>query len=168
MCEALGNSDASKGPAPTTDSGANKSHTTKGLTEINQGIRGAWFNPVTDGQGFLFDVEPVSKQIFVAWFTYEEASAKVGAVEHRWLIALGNYTGASAQLDVFVTSGGVFDDPQGVTTVQDGSLTINFSDCNHALLEYDLPSDGLQGQISITRVIPGTEVLCETLEAANE
>jgi hypothetical protein len=137
----------------------------KGTPVINQGVTGAWFDPETAGQGFLFDVEPASQFIFLAWFTYQEANTKVGVPEHRWLTAQGNYSNNSAQIPVFLTSGGLFDDPQGVVTVEDGNLTVSFTDCSNGTIQYDLPGDGLQSQIPITRVIPGTEGLCEMLEA---
>ena len=135
---------------------------------INQGVAGAWFNPATDGQGFLIDVDPVSQFMFVAWFTYETASAKVGAPEHRWLIASGNYSENRAELVLFATSGGLFDDPQTVSTSTIGTMKVDFVDCGNGLVEYDLPGDNLQGQIPIARAIPGSEDLCQILGAADQ
>ena len=127
---------------------------------INQGIAGAWFDSAKAGQGFLIDINPDTQFIFIAWFTYEQASAKIGAPEQRWLTAQGNFSGGAASIPLFVTSGGLFDDPQATTTEEVGSLSVNFSSCTDGEIEYDLPNDGLQGQISITRVISGTEGLC--------
>jgi hypothetical protein len=125
--------------------------------QINQGIAGAWFDASKAGQGFLIDIDPDTRFIFVAWFTYEAGNAKVGAPEHRWLTAQGNYSENGAQLPLFVTSGGLFDDSQAVTTVEEGSFAITFNDCRNGTIQYQLPGEGLQGQIAITRVIPGTE-----------
>jgi hypothetical protein len=130
---------------------------------INQGIAGSWFNPDTAGQGFLIDVNPSSNFIFIAWFTYDDGSAKIGAPEHRWLTAQGDYSGGSASLPLFVTSGGAFDSPQGTATVQDGTLNISFSDCNSGSVQYQLDGDGLSGSIAIQRLLPATADLCETL-----
>ena len=127
---------------------------------INQGISGAWFDETTPGQGFLIDVDPSSQFLFVAWFTFDAGAAKVGAPEHRWLTAQGNYSGGSADLELSSTSGGRFDDPQAVSTVPAGSLSISFSDCETGTVSFDLTDDGLQGEISIKRVIPGTGDLC--------
>jgi hypothetical protein len=129
--------------------------------QINAGITGAWFDPGTAGQGFLIDIEPDSEFMFIAWFTYEQASSKVGAPEHRWLTAQGNYSGGTGNLDLFNTTGGQFDDPQMTTTVSAGTLTVTFTDCSNGTIDYDLPGDGVEGSISIVRVIPGTESLCE-------
>jgi plastocyanin len=135
---------------------------------INQGIAGAWFNPATSGQGFLIDVEPASRFMFVAWFTYvpaTSAAAKVGVPEHRWLSAQGNYTGGSAPLTVFQTSGGRFNSSQATTTVPVGTMTLTFTSCTAGTVQFNL-DEGLSGSIPIQRVIPGTELLCQTLSTS--
>lgn len=133
---------------------------------INQGLSGAWFNPATNGQGVLFDIEPDSQFIFGAVFTYETAvGAKLGAPEHRWLTLQGNYQGDTAQLPVFVTSGGVFDQPVPTSTESIGNATLIFESCTSATLGYELDDPPLSGSIPLQRVIAGTEALCEQLEA---
>jgi hypothetical protein len=129
---------------------------------INQGLTGAWFDPGTAGQGFLIDVEPQARFMFVAWFTYQQDSSKIGTAEHRWLTAQGNYDGGTATLDLFSTSGGQFDRPQATNTANVGGLTVTFSDCRSGSLDYSLPDLGLEGSISIIRLIPATEALCES------
>jgi len=39
--------------------------------EINPGLNDAWYNPATNGQGFLITVFPELKQLFLAWFTFD-------------------------------------------------------------------------------------------------
>ena len=133
---------------------------------INQGISGAWFNPATPGQGFLIDVRPSDKFIFVAWFTYEAetpgATAKVGSSDQRWLTAQGNYNGAGAQLTLFNTTGGQFNGTRATTTTQVGTLNLTFASCSAGTFQYTLPNN-LTGQINVQRVLPGTETLCEQL-----
>ena len=137
--------------------------------EINQGISGSWFNPSTSGQGFLFDVDPVTNFIFMAWFTFESgANAKVGAPEQRWLVAQGNYTGNLADLVLFAISGGLFDDPQGIVPAEVGSVTLVFPDCENGIVEYDFPDEGLTGQIEIVRAVPGTQNLCQSLVSGKQ
>lgn len=135
---------------------------------INQGISGGWFNPSTSGQGFLIDVRPSDKFIFVAWFTYEAAAApadapKIGATEQRWLVAQGNYTGAGAQLPLFSVSGGAFNDPRAVNAVEVGTLNVNFTTCNAGTFSYTLPNN-VSGQIGVQRLLPGTDSLCVSLQ----
>jgi hypothetical protein len=140
-----------------------------GSFEINQGISASWFNSNTPGQGFLFDVDPITQFIFIAWFTFEDANGnKLGAAEQRWLVASGNYSGNIADLALFSISGGLFDDPQGVTATESGSITLAFSDCENGIVEYDIPGDGLSGQIAIVRALPGTEQLCNTLATSKQ
>ena len=134
---------------------------------INQGLSGAWFNPATSGQGILFDIEPGSQFIFGAIFTYDTAAAaKLGAPEHRWLTVQGNYQGNIAQLPIFLTSGGVFDQPVPTNTVPIGNATLIFESCTSATLGYELDDPPLSGQIPLQRVIAGTEGLCQQLDAA--
>ncbi len=46
-------------------------------------------------------------------------------------------------------------------------MTIDFTDCSNALLTYSLTDTGAEGDIEITRVIPGGQALCEELEGAD-
>jgi len=45
-------------------------------------------------------------------------------------------------------------------------MSIDFTDCNHALLTYSLTDNGAEGDIDITRVIPEAKALCEELAGA--
>lgn len=132
---------------------------------INQGISGSWFEPATSGQGFLIDVDPTIDFIFVAWFTYNDSEnvKAIGSSDQRWFSASGNYSGNGATLPLFVSSGGVFDDPQSTTTTQDGTINVSFSDCESGTIQYNITSAGLTGTIPIQRALPGTAMLCEAL-----
>jgi len=61
---------------------------------------------------------------------------------------------------VYETTGGSFDEPIIDETNPVGTITIDFTDCSHALLTYSLTEEGLEGSIQIQRAIPGTEALC--------
>jgi sugar lactone lactonase YvrE len=139
---------------------------------INAGLNDAWFNPATNGQGFLITVFPDIKQMFLAWFTYdterppEDVIAQLGEPGHRWLTAQGPYEGDTASLTVFVTKGGVFDaaDPVASTDLAgDGTMTIEFADCTEGLVKYQITSLGISGEIPIQRITPGNVPLCEAL-----
>lgn len=129
---------------------------------INQGIAGTWFNPQTVGQGFLIDIEPADEFIFIAWFTFEAMATKVGTPGQRWLTAQGNYAGASAEIPIFVTAGGAFDSGQSTSTEQVGTLSVAFDSCTSATVSYSL-DEGLANEFQITRLIPMSEALCESL-----
>ncbi len=139
---------------------------------INPGLNDAWYNPATSGQGFFISVLPDAERAFVGWFTFETmlppGTATVGATEHRWLTAFGPWEGSVATLDVFLTKGGIFDDPGAVDVSAEesyGSMTIDFHDCSNATLTYDLFAVGLSGTIPIRRIAADNHALCEKLRA---
>ena len=133
--------------------------------DINAGMDGAWFDPNTPGQGFFIDAHPDPEGgnfIFVSWFTYGEDTAS----GLRWLTAQGSFEGSIAEIDVFETTGGLLNNPQATSTTNVGTMSIDFTDCSNALLAYSLPANGVEGDMAITRVIPGGQVLCEELSGA--
>jgi hypothetical protein len=139
---------------------------------INPGLNDAWNNPATDGQGFLIVVFPEIKEMFVAWFTYDtqrppdDVTAHLGEPGHRWLTAQGAYDGDSADLTIYVIEGGVFDaaDPPATTDLAgDGTMTIEFADCTEGLVNYQITSLGISGEIPIERIAPDNVSLCEEL-----
>jgi hypothetical protein len=139
---------------------------------VNPGLNDAWYNPATDGQGFLVSVYPEVGQMFIAWFTFdterpgEGVTASLGDPGHRWLTAQGPYDGDTANLTLYATGGGVFDaaeppastDPAGI-----GSLIVEFADCGQALVTYDITAPALTGVIPIERIVPDNMPLCESL-----
>ncbi len=143
---------------------------------INPGINDAWFNPATDGQGFLITVFPDIRQVFLAWFTYdlerppEDVTAILGEPGHRWLTAQGPYEGDTADLTVYVTQGGVFDSGEPPATTDpagDGTIRLQFTDCENGLIDYRITSAGREGRIPIERITLDNVPLCETLNAAD-
>jgi Tol biopolymer transport system component len=142
------------------------------MFRINAGLSDAWYSPATNGQGMLIAVFPAIKQVFLAWFTYDtkrppgDVTAILGEPGHRWLTAQGPYDGDTANLTIFETSGGVFDaavpaastDPDGI-----GTLTIQFADCSEGMVDYEITSPELEGQIPIERIAKDNVGLCETL-----
>jgi sugar lactone lactonase YvrE len=134
--------------------------------DINAGMDGAWFDPDTSGQGYFIDTHPDPEGgnfIFISWFTYGNATAS----GQRWLTAQGGFEGSTAEIDVIETTGGSFDDPEPVSRTTVGTMTIDFTDCSNAQLTYSLPADGAEGDIAITRVIPGSQAVCEELAGAH-
>jgi len=141
---------------------------------INPGFNDAWFNPQTDGQGFLIAVFPGTQQLFLAWFTFdterppEDVNAMLGDPGHRWLTAIGPYEGDTAKLEVYLTEGGVFDSatpPAKTDPDAYGSMTVEFLDCTRGIISYEIPSLGLSGEIPIERIVPDNVELCEMLSS---
>jgi YVTN family beta-propeller protein len=138
--------------------------------EINPGMNDAWANPDTLGQGMLVTVLPTHQLVFAAWFTFDvdihpDATANIGAPGHRWLTALGPFSGNRAQLKIENSTGGSFGS-ESPDTHQDssyGTLDIEFSDCGNAMVSYDIPAAGQTGSFAMKRVADDNMGLCETL-----
>jgi hypothetical protein len=129
---------------------------------INDALSDAWFFPETDGQGFLIIVWETRKLVFLAWYTYdterppEDVTAILGEPGHRWLTALGPYEGDTALMDVFLSQGMVFDSaepPVDTEQMEGASIEITWTNCNEAVLNYDIPTLGLAGEIPIQRIV---------------
>ena len=142
---------------------------------INAGLSGAWFNPDTSAQGLFFEVLPTSQQIFAGWFTYDtelpptDASATVGAAGQRWLSAQGPYEGNQVVMDVILTSNGLFLSDQAVDSSAPGAygrVTVTFSDCSNAIVDFDLTAANQSGQFNIVRIASDNVALCEQLNTA--
>ncbi len=138
---------------------------------VNSAISDAWFNPVTNGQGFFIIVWEGIDFVFLSWFTFdterppEDVTAILGEPGHRWLTAQGPFSGDTATLDVFVSSGGTFDSPTPeVVNVQDGTITIKWTGCNSGILTYNIPSLGLMGEIPIQRIVLDSVPACEAAQ----
>lgn len=134
---------------------------------INQGISDAWVNIATLGQGFFIIVYPELGKIFLAWFTYDtqrpppSVDAILGDPGARWLTAFGDFSGDTAVLDIEFTSGGVFNMvPPEVSQEVDGTITLEFTDCQNGLVHFDIPSLGLSGTIPIQRLTLDNVGLC--------
>jgi hypothetical protein len=143
--------------------------------QINAGLSDAWFYPPTNGQGFFVNVWEDIGQVFIGWFTYdvmrppEEAEALLGEPGHRWLTAQGTYSGDTASLDVYVSSGGIFDSPEPPVNSPDnppvpiGTMEITWKDCNTGEVRYSLTSPESSGVIPIERISLDNIALCEAL-----
>ena len=140
-----------------------------GEFKINAGLNDAWYYPETDGQGFFITVFPDLEKVSLAWFTYdtelpaEDANATLGDAGHRWLTALGPFSGTQAVMNVKTTSGGLFDTPTEITRVDDGTIILTFNDCYSGTVSYDIPSINQVGVVPIERVAVDNVALCEAL-----
>lgn len=136
---------------------------------INSGMNDAWFNPATVGQGLLITVFEGTDVMFAAWFTYDverppaDVTAVLGDPGHRWLTAQGTFLGNTAILEIHQSVGGVFDAsvPKPSIAEKIGEMTIEWSDCNAAVVSYTIDSSGLAGEFPIQRVVPDNVILCE-------
>lgn len=139
---------------------------------INPGLNDAWFEPATNGQGFFILVFPTLGTVTASWFTFDtelppaDATANLIGSGQRWMLAQGPFDGNTAELTIFNTTGGLFDEASTVTTTEGGTITLTFDDCNSGTVEYDIPSINRQGTIPIQRVAHDNIELCEAMQEA--
>ena len=139
---------------------------------INTGMADAWFDPGTNGQGFLISVFPDTGIVFLAWFTFDAERPDpatpfvLGEPGHRWLTAQGPISGNRALLEINLTSGGVFDAPlPAVTNTPDGWIELEFDGCRAARLLYRIEQADREGEILLQRITDDNALLCEALDA---
>lgn len=147
--------------APITGLGAKSFYGDAAPVNINAGHSGGWFEPATSGQGFFIDITPALNFVFAAWFTYTDSDS-ANPEEQQWYTLQGTYEGNSAELTIYETLGGEFDDPQPPDTVPVGTATLVFFSCDRGELRFRF-DDGREGVIPIRRVIPGSDNVCEDL-----
>jgi len=127
-------------------------------------VQGQWVEDLGAGQGnsqgITFDFIGTSNLLFAAWFTYIEDSIaptfeEIGALDNRWLtaqLAIGADGDPNiATGPVFASSGGAFQQPNtGLQeTVQVGSMTVEFLDCDLARVSYQIDTADRSGQFEI-------------------
>lgn len=130
----------------------------------NPGVTGAWFNPSTNGQGFLVELVPNSNLgnlLIVTWYTYAPdglSSTKAGSDSTFWLTGVGQIgSGNRAQLVFNRSTGGEFDSTQAVSNNNGWATgTWTFNSCESATFTYNLPnvSPPRTGTINLSRVVP--------------
>jgi hypothetical protein len=138
---------------------------------INANLSDAWYYSGTDGQGFFLSVFPDQRKLLLAWFTYdtelpaEAAVATIGDPGQRWMTAQGTYAGSQAELQLYSSSGGLFDQSPPVPEhEQVGSILLQFENCGSGSVFYDIPALGetfRTGLIPIQRVALDNVTNCE-------
>lgn len=116
---------------------------------VNFGAGGGWYEPATNGQGFSFDLIPASNQLVAYWFTYPEEGGS-----REWYVAQGDISGNSADLVIYQTSNGRFDQPSEVGLNAVGTALLEFDSCHEASWEYSFDTSGTSGQIDLVRLGP--------------
>lgn len=140
---------------------------------INAGLNDAWVNAAASFQGLFFTVFPDIGLFFLSWFTFDSVvpsppdTATFGAHDHRWVTASGFYSGNSVELNVELTTGGIFNasDPLATQDTAYGTMTIVFNHCDEAIVTYNFPSLGISGEMVLKRAAPDNIPLCEALNA---
>ncbi|HEX7914752.1 plastocyanin/azurin family copper-binding protein [Rudaea sp.] len=118
---------------------------------ITPGITGLWYNKSQSGQGF--DVQVLGNGTIVAiWYVFDNAGHTL------WLFGQGSYSGGTATLDVYTSTGGLFPPAFDPATVARnkykwGTFTLSFSDCNTGTASWvPLVPGYTSGSMSIVRL----------------
>ena len=124
-------------------------------------LSGNWFDATISGQGFVFEVNPLSPVVFFAWYTYAPDGQGAGAAGQRWFTGQGTFTAGThvAPLTLYETTGGIFDTPTLTTqaSVAVGTATVTFASCTSAQLSFSFTGGsnaGHSGMVNLTRVGP--------------
>ena len=116
---------------------------------ITPGITGYWYTASQSGQGFDIQV-PGSGNIVAIWYVFDKDG------NNLWLIGQGSYSGGTATLDAYTTTGGFFPpafDASKIVRTKWGTLTLSFSDCNTGTASWvPLVSGYVSGSQPITRL----------------
>ena len=154
------------GTIPLTRLGANSACSSNGSGAVPPSflLSGAWYDPDTSGQGFVFDVNTASHSLFLAWYTYAVNGQTIGGpASQRWYSIQSSFTPGVSTYDsipIFATSGGVFNSSTPVATGPVGTASLSFQSCTAATLSYEFTAGenaGQHGIISLARATPAVE-----------
>ena len=115
---------------------------------IDHLLSGAWFNAATPGQGFFFDIVPSMNLFFGGWYAWTGIPG-----QYDWVTVQGAYSGNAATVPIYRTTGGIFNNPAPVNTVQVGTATFTFASCTQGQLAFAF-TGGPSGNIALLRLTP--------------
>jgi len=108
---------------------------------IDPGIRGTWWDPDRDGEGYMFDFLMFggSRVLFVTFYTYDAGG------NQAYLVGQSSEFSNPMEIDVYTTEGGKFGpayDPGRQSVVPWGTLTVDFHNC-------------MESTVTLTPRVPG-------------
>jgi len=98
---------------------------------LDPGLTGTWWNPAKDGEGFLLEVDQ-NRFLYASFYTYGPDG------EQTWLVAaLDTSAGTTANVKVFIPTGGTWGDPSGAETGTEWGIgTFTFPTCTSATFSF--------------------------------
>lgn len=108
---------------------------------LDPGIRGTWWNPGRNGEGYIFDflVFGESRVLFVTFYTYDASG------NQAYLVGQSTEFSNPLVIDVYTTEGGEFGpdyDPDRQSLVPWGTLTVEYHNC-------------MESTVTLTPSVPG-------------
>ncbi|MBN8727853.1 MAG: S8/S53 family peptidase [Xanthomonadales bacterium] len=111
---------------------------------------GMWADPADEQQGLVMDIDPSSRKLFAAWYTFAvDAGPGAGASGQRWYTVEGILPSGQRRIEdagIYATTGGRFDQSGATRTQQVGTATIVFNSCTSIRLEYRFDAGENSGQ----------------------
>jgi hypothetical protein len=140
---------------------------------INAGLNDVWVTPDAAFQGLTITVFPDMNLVFLAWFTFDselqdgDATATLGAPDHRWITAIGTYNGNRVELEAELTTGGMFNtsEPLAEQDTTYGTIVLEFFNCEAGELTFLFPIANKTGSFPIQRLLGSNVPLCEALNS---
>ena len=130
-------------------------------TASNYLLSGAWYDKTTSGQGFVLDVNPKNTLFAASWYTYAPNGSSIGGgASERWYTIQDNAfapgTVSKGGLNIYETTGGVFNSGKVSAGPPVGTATVTFVSCSVLNLSYNFTGGtnaGKSGSIALTRVV---------------
>jgi len=115
-----------------------------GSGAIDPGIRGTWWDPGRDGEGYMFDFLTFgpTRLLFVTFYTYDASG------NQAYLVGQSTEFSNPLEIDVYTTEGGEFGpgyDPERKSLVPWGTLTVDFQNCMESTVTLSPSVPGFEG-----------------------
>lgn len=116
---------------------------------INHGMDGSWYNPASPGQGLFIETVPADNLLWGGWYTFDQSASK-----REWYTIWGDVNGDQAELIIYRSQNGAFNQPGAADLVPWGSGRLRFTSCTEALFDFRFTTEGLSGSIPLSRLSP--------------
>ena len=121
-----------------------------GFRIIDEHLSGSWFDPTKPGQGFFLDISPQINLFFGGWFTWTLVPG-----QYDWMTVQGGFNADVAEVMIYRSSGGVFNDPATVTTSAIGTAQFRFTSCTTGQVSFAMfNARGAATVIPLQRIAP--------------
>jgi plastocyanin len=124
---------------------------------ITSGFTGAWYDPAQAGHGIFLEVLN-GNQLLAWWFTFTP-----DGTQQAWFGNIGPIDGDTATVDALQTQGGRWIpnfDPGNVTQPSWGTLTFQFTDCNHGEVTFATSGPYGNGHMDLVRLTQPAGLQC--------
>ena len=131
------------------------------ISIAQEGLSGAWYNPVNSGQGLEFVIDPGTNggpgSLFGSWYTYGVIAG--GTDTQRWYSLEANFQpdDTAADVTIYQNVNGNFNGPPATTAAVVGSGKLTFFSCELALFTYAFDDGGPAGAMGLVRLLPNVE-----------